>query len=106
MGTGVEWVIAYGAGTGRQATTLYVEGRLKPSSGRFRYLEMRIEPPVTPPNPIKVPNLPGPIQFKTSLSLTEEFAGQYFYLKLATDASNTKYGFKVSAEYRDLTAPN
>jgi hypothetical protein len=34
-------------------------------------------------------------------SLTEEFVGQYFYLKLATDPSTSKYGFKVSAEYRD-----
>ena len=37
----------------------------------------------------------------TGPSLTEELIGQYFYLKLATDASTTKYGFKVSAEYRD-----
>jgi len=37
----------------------------------------------------------------TGPSLTEEFIGQYFYLKLATDASTTKYGFNVSAEYRD-----
>ena len=34
-------------------------------------------------------------------ALTEEFAGQYFYLKLVTDSSATKFGFKVSAEYRN-----
>ena len=34
MGIRVAWVIVYGAGTGRPANTLYVEGRLEPSSER------------------------------------------------------------------------
>lgn len=32
-------------------------------------------------------------------ALTDEFPGQYFYLRLVSDSSVTKYGFDVSAQY-------
>jgi len=33
-------------------------------------------------------------------SATDEFPGQYFYLKFVSDPSVTREGFKVLAEYR------